>query len=66
MKENIRKEYVRRTRKLIETKLYSRNLIKVINTWAVSPCKIFETILKMDKEGTHTNGPEDRKVDYYA
>ena len=36
MKDKIRKEYLRRTRKLLETKLSSRNLIKGINTWAVS------------------------------
>ena len=35
MKNKIRKEYLRRTRKLLETKLSSRNLIKGINTWAV-------------------------------
>ena len=32
MKENIKKEYFRGTRKLLETKLYCRNLIKGINT----------------------------------
>ena len=35
MKNKIQKEYLRRTRKLLETKLSSRNLIKEINTWAV-------------------------------
>ena len=35
MKDKIRKEYLRRTRKLLETKHFSRNLIKGINTWAV-------------------------------
>ena len=35
MKEKIKKEYLRRTRKLLETKLCSRNLVKGINTWAV-------------------------------
>ena len=35
MKEKIKKEYLRRTRKLLETKLYSGNLVKEINTWAV-------------------------------
>ena len=35
MRDLIRKEYLRRTRKLHETKLSSRNLIKEINTWAV-------------------------------
>ena len=36
-KEKIKKEYFRRTRKLLETKLYSRNLIKGLDTWAVHP-----------------------------
>ena len=35
MKDKSRKEYLRRTWKLLETKLSSRNLIKGINTWAV-------------------------------
>ena len=35
MKDKIKKEHLRRTRKLLETKLSSRNLIKGINTWAV-------------------------------
>ena len=35
MKDKIQKGYCRRTRKLLETKLNSRNLIKGINTWAV-------------------------------
>ena len=35
MKNKIKKEYPRRTRKLLETKLNSRNLIKWTNTWAV-------------------------------
>ena len=34
-KEKIKKEYLRRTRKLLETKLYSTNLMKVINTRTV-------------------------------
>ena len=32
MKEIFKKEYVRRTTKLLETKLYSMNLLKGINT----------------------------------
>ena len=32
MKDKIQKEYCKRTRKLLETKLTSRNLIKGINT----------------------------------
>ena len=34
MKEKSKKEYLRRIRKLLKTKLYNRNLIKGINTWA--------------------------------
>ena len=35
MKNKIQKEYLRRTRKRLETKLSCQNLIKGINTWAV-------------------------------
>ena len=35
MKDKIQKEYLRRTRKLLETKFSGRNLIKGINTWAL-------------------------------
>ena len=35
MKNKSKKEFCRRTRKLLETKFSSRNLIKGINTWAV-------------------------------
>ena len=36
MKEKIKKEYLKRTRKLLESKLHSKNLIKGINNWAGS------------------------------
>ena len=35
IKDKIQKEYLRRTRKLLERKLSRQNLIKGINTWAV-------------------------------
>ena len=35
IKQQEMKEKIERARKLLETKLYSRNLIKGINTWAV-------------------------------
>ena len=34
-KEKIKKECFRKTKKLLETRLYSRNLIKGINTWDI-------------------------------
>ena len=46
MKDKIRKEYLRRTRKLLETKLSSRNFIKGINSWAVSLVRYSGSFLK--------------------
>ena len=50
MKEKIKKEYLRRTRKLPEPKLCSRNLIKEINTCSVSLAKYSGPFLKWAKE----------------
>ena len=50
MKDMIRKEYLRRTRKLLETKLSSRNLIKGINTWAVSVVRYSGPFLQWTRE----------------
>ena len=46
MKDKIKKEYLRRTRKLLVTKLCSRNLIKRINTWAVPLVRYLGPLLK--------------------
>ena len=50
MKEKIQKEYLRRIRKLLETKLNSRNLIKGINTWAVPPVRYSGPFLKWTRD----------------
>ena len=50
MNDLIRKEYLRRTRKLHETKLSSRNLIKGINTWAVPRVRYSGPFLKWTRE----------------
>ena len=50
MKEKITKGYLRRTRKLLETKLCSKNLIKRINTWAVSLERYSESFLNRTRE----------------
>ena len=50
MKDKIRKEYLRRTRKLLETKLSCRNLIKGINTWAVSLVRYSGPFLKWTRD----------------
>ena len=49
MKEKIRKDYFRRTRKLLETNLCNRNLLKKDKNLASSSWKIFVTISKIDK-----------------
>ena len=50
MKDTIWKEYLRRTRKLLETKLSSWNLIKGINTWAVPLVRYSGPFLKWTRE----------------
>ena len=50
LKERIKKEYLRRTRKLLETKLCCRNLIKGINAWAVFLVRYSGPFLKWTRE----------------
>ena len=50
-------------RMILETKLSIRNLIKKNQHLDGLPCKIIRIILKMDKERTQTNGPNDKKTD---
>ena len=51
MKEKkFKKEYLRRTKKLLKTKLHSRNLIKGINIWAVPLLRYSGPFLKWTRE----------------
>ena len=50
MNEKIKKEYLSRTRKLLKTKLCSRNLIKGINAWAVTLVRYSGSFLKWNRE----------------
>ena len=50
MKDTIRKEYLRRTQILLETKLSSRNLIKEINNWAVPLVRYLGDFIKWTRE----------------
>ena len=36
MKLNVSKEYIRRLRKILKSKLNSGNLVRGVNTWAIS------------------------------
>ena len=50
MKDKIRKEYIMITRKLLETKISSRNLIKGINTFDVPLVRYLGPFLKWTKD----------------
>ena len=50
MREKIKKGYLRRTRKLLKTRLHSRNIIKGIKTWAVPFIRYSGTFLKWTRE----------------
>ena len=62
MKDMIRKEYLRRTRKLLETKLSSRNPIKGINTWAVSLVRYSGPFLQWTREELKQMDQRTRKL----
>ena len=61
MREKIQKEYLRRTRKLLEAKLSSRNLIKGINTWAVPLVRFSGPFLKWTRGELKQMGQRIRK-----
>ena len=50
MKEKIKKKYLRKNRKFLETKLSSRNLIKGIDTWAILLVRYSGPFLKWTRE----------------
>ena len=62
MKDTTRKEYLRRTRKLHETKVSSRNLIKGINTWAVPLVRYSGPFLKWTREELKQMDQRTRKL----
>ena len=62
MKNKIIKEYLRRTRKLLETKLSCRNLIKGINTWAVPLVRYSGPFLKWIRDELRQMDPRTRKL----
>ena len=62
MKDKIRKEYLRRTRKILETKLSSRNLMKEINTWAVPLVRYSGPFLKWTRDELKQMDQRTRKL----
>ena len=62
MKDKIQKEYLRRTRKLLETKLSCRNLIKRINTWAAPLVRYSGPFLKWKRDELKQMDQRTRKL----
>ena len=62
MKDKIWKEYLRRTRKILETKLSSRNLIKGMNIWAVPLIRYSGPFLKWTRDELRQMDPRTRKL----
>ena len=62
VKEKIKKEYLRRTWKLHETKQYSRSFIKGINTWVVSLVIYSRPFLKWIREELKQMNQRTRKL----
>ena len=62
MKEKIKKEYLRRTRKLLETKFSSRNLIKGTNTWDLPLVWYLGPFLKWTREELKQINQRTRKL----
>ena len=62
MKNTTRKEYLRRTRKLLETKLSSRNLIKGINSWTVLLVRYSGPFLKWTRDELKQMDQRTRKL----
>ena len=61
MKEKI-KDYHRRARKLLETKLYCRNVVKGINTWTVLLVRYPGPFLKWTREELKQRNQRTRKL----
>ena len=61
-KEKIQKEYLRKTRKLLETKLNCRNLIKGINTWVVPLIRYSGPFLKWTRDELKQMDQRTRKL----
>ena len=62
MKNKIKKKYPRKNRKLLETKLSCRNLIKEINTWAVPLVTYSGPFLKWTRDELKQMDPRTRKL----
>ena len=62
MKEKLRKEYYRRVRKVLQSKLSGGNVIKAVNTWAVSLLRYSAAFVDWTREDLRELDRKTRKV----
>ena len=62
MKEKVNKEYLRRTKKVLKSKLNGGNSIAAINTWAVSLLRYSAAFLKWTREELRAIDRQTRKM----
>ena len=62
MKLNVSKEYIRRLRKVLNSKLNGGNLVRRVNTWAVSLLRYSAAFVSWRKSELQAIGRETRKL----
>ena len=62
MKLNVSKEYLRRLRKVLKSKLNGRNLVRGVNTWAVSLLRYSAAFVSWRKSELQAIGRKTRKL----
>ena len=62
MKLNVSKEYIKRLRKVLKSKLNGRNLVCGVNTWAVSLLRYSAAFASWRKSELQTIGRKTRKL----
>ena len=62
MKLNVSKEYIRRIRKVLKSKLNGGNLVRGVNTWAVSLLRYSEAFVSWRKSELQAIDRKTRKL----
>ena len=62
MKLNVSKKYIRRTRKVLKSKLNGLNLVRGVNTWAVSLLRYSAAFVSWKKSELHAIDRKTRKL----
>ena len=62
MKSNVLKEYIRRLRKILKSRLNGGNLVRRVNTWAVSLLRYSAAFVSWRKSGLQAIDRKTRKL----